>query len=86
MKADLSRDTFDQQNNFLRVLMQQGRVQVDADWNEQTSILLHFLQSIARDLIGPHGGNGFKVQLMNKNAGGDVVEVPPRWSSRRRHR
>jgi len=36
--------------------MQQGRVQLDADWNEQTSILLHYLQNLAADLIGPHGG------------------------------
>jgi len=39
--------------------MQQGRVQLDADWNEQASILLHYLQSLARDLIGPYGGSGY---------------------------
>jgi len=36
--------------------MQQGRVHLDADWNEQTSILLRYLQALASDLIGPHGG------------------------------
>src|ERR1051326_2030209 len=36
--------------------MQQGRVQLDADWNEQASILLRYQQVLAADLIGPHGG------------------------------
>jgi len=56
MKGDFSRVTFDVTKHFSRVLMQQGRVQLDADWNEQTAILLHFLQSLAEDLIGEHGG------------------------------
>ena len=47
MKGDFTRDTFDASNHFTRVLMQQGRVQLDADWNEQTAILLHYLQSLA---------------------------------------
>ena len=55
MKGDFSRDTFDPKKHYLRVLMQQGRVQVDADWNEQASILLHYMQSLARDIIGPYG-------------------------------
>jgi len=55
MKADFSRDTFDPGKRYSRVLMQQGRVQLDADWNEQTSILLHYMRVLARDLIGPHG-------------------------------
>jgi len=56
MKGDFTRNTFDPFNHFTRVLMQQGRVQVDSDWNEQTSIVLHFLRTLARDLIGPFGG------------------------------
>ncbi len=56
MKADLTRNTFQQLNHFSRVIMQQGRVQLDADWNEQTSILLHYLRSLAADIIGPQGG------------------------------
>src|ERR1700733_5835406 len=33
--------------------MQQGRVQLDADWNEQSSILLHMVRRLATDLGGP---------------------------------
>ena len=64
MKGDFSRDTFDAQKHFSRVLMQQGRVQLDADWNEQTAILLHYLHTLAVDLIGPHGGpdDSFKIR------------------------
>lgn len=56
MKADLTRRTFYPLKHFTRVLMQQGRVQLDADWNEQTAILLHYLRSLAADLIGSDGG------------------------------
>ncbi|HEX7956818.1 MAG TPA: DUF6519 domain-containing protein [Pyrinomonadaceae bacterium] len=56
MKGDFSRDTFDPLKHFTRVLMQQGRVQLDADWNEQTSLLWHFMRALTSDLIGPHGG------------------------------
>jgi hypothetical protein len=56
MNGDFSRDTFDPAMNFSRVLMQQGRVHVDADWNEQVSILLHHLRAFAADVIGPFGG------------------------------
>ena len=64
MKGDFSRDSFDPLRRFSRVLMQQGRVQLDADWNEQVAIQLHFLRRLAADLIGPHGGpgDGFLVQ------------------------
>lgn len=55
-RGDFTRDTYTPQKQFLRVLMQQGRVQLDADFNEQVSILLHYLQTLATDLIGPHGG------------------------------
>lgn len=56
MKGDFSRVTFDPRNHFTRVLLQQGRVSLDADPNEQASILLHYIQTLARDLIGPYGG------------------------------
>jgi hypothetical protein len=69
MKGDYSRDTFDPAKHFTRVLMQQGRVQLDSDWNEQGAILLHYLQTLAADLIGPYGGPldqlGFEISPMS---------------------
>ncbi len=58
MKADLTRNTFDPLKQFTRVLMQQGRVQLDSDWNEQAAILLRYLRTLGADLIGPAGGPG----------------------------
>jgi hypothetical protein len=56
MRADITRNTFLEANRHSRVLLQQGRVQLDADFNEQVSILLHYLQGLASDIIGPYGG------------------------------
>jgi uncharacterized protein DUF6519 len=55
MKGDFSRQTFAPEKHFGGVLMQQGRVQVDADWNELQAILLHRLTTAARDIIGQSG-------------------------------
>ena len=56
MKGDFTRNTFDPLKHFTRVLMQQGRVQLDADFNEQAAILLHYIRTLATDIIGPFGG------------------------------
>jgi len=56
MKGDFTRNTFNASKHFSRVLMQQGRVQLDADWNEQIAILWYYLQTLAADLTGPHAG------------------------------
>ncbi|GAB4205505.1 MAG: hypothetical protein OHK0022_31680 [Roseiflexaceae bacterium] len=67
MGGDFSRDSFDPRQHFSRVLTQQGRVQLDADANEQTAILLHYLRTLAADLVGPHAGPrqncGFQISL-----------------------
>src|SRR6267378_1358383 len=68
MKADLTRNTFEPLKHYARVLMQQGRVQLDSDWNEQSSILLYQLRALAADLIGQAGGpgaNGFAIADLN---------------------
>ena len=75
MKADFTRNTFDPLKHFTRVLMQQGRVQLDADWNEQTAILLHNLQALAADLIGPHGGPSDNCGFRITQASGDPFNV-----------
>lgn len=56
MKADLTRITYHPLKHYTRVVMQQGRVQLDADWNEQAAISLGYLRALAADLIGQHGG------------------------------
>lgn len=67
MFGDFSRMTFAPDKHFSAVLIQQGRVMLDADANEQTAILLHYLRTFATDLIGPHAGPerdaGFKITV-----------------------
>jgi Family of unknown function (DUF6519) len=57
MKADIGRDTFDPTKRFLRVVMQQGRVQVASDWNERDALVYQAIRRLAADLIGPWGGS-----------------------------
>jgi hypothetical protein len=52
MSGDYSRQTFDPKRDFSGVLMQQGRVQLDADWNELIDILDRRLRAETTDIIG----------------------------------
>lgn len=65
MKGDFSRFTFHRERHYSGVLMQQGRVQLDADWNEQVDILAHLRRSQGVDVIGisgvPRLGGGFQI-------------------------
>lgn len=45
MSFDLSRIRFDHRRDFLGVIMQQGRVQLDADWNEWVAELARRIQA-----------------------------------------
>jgi hypothetical protein len=76
MKGDFSRlNLFDPLTQYTRVLQQQGRVQLDADWNEQGDILLHYLRTLARDLIGPFGSpdDGFGVGITGDGDASDLT-------------
>ncbi|TLF52877.1 hypothetical protein FEI13_04020 [Halomonas urmiana] len=52
MSFDLSRVRFDARRDFLGVVMQQGRVQLDADWNEWVAQLARRLQAGTLDTLG----------------------------------
>jgi hypothetical protein len=56
MKGDFSIDRFDSTKHFNRVLKQQGRVDLDADWNEQASIAQYSLRTMLTDILGPAAG------------------------------
>jgi hypothetical protein len=63
MSGDYSRVRFDPRQDFLGVLMQQGRVQLDADWNELVAEITRRIQAGMLDATGeaivpretPHG-------------------------------
>ncbi|MBC6461725.1 DUF6519 domain-containing protein [Actinomadura sp. HBU206391] len=69
MEGDFSRSTFRPDKRYSAVLAQQGRVQLDADANEQAAIQLHLARTLAADVIGAHGGPqgaaGFEIEYVN---------------------
>ncbi|MEU6082221.1 DUF6519 domain-containing protein [Streptomyces sp. NPDC047108] len=79
MHADLSRFTFRPERNYSAVVAQQGRVQLDADANEQAAIQLHQARTIARDLIGQHGGPagalGFGIEFIGGKSELDDLSI-----------
>ena len=72
MKGDFTRDTFNPAKHFSRVLLQQGRVGLDADWNEQAEITAYRTETEALDVIGragaPKHDPGFAI---SQGTGGD---------------
>jgi hypothetical protein len=49
---DKSRDTFNPRNDYYGVVMQQGRVQLDSDWNEWLAELVRRMQAGTLDILG----------------------------------
>jgi hypothetical protein len=67
MKGDFARVTFDPTLHFTQVLHQQGRVLLEADWNEQGAIQLNLLRTLITDLVGAcwAAGDGFVLAAAN---------------------
>jgi len=55
MKADITRASYESTKHYVKVNAQQGKVIVDADWNEQIDIQEHLDKTVFRDLIGKDG-------------------------------
>ncbi|GIV90695.1 MAG: hypothetical protein KatS3mg055_3213 [Chloroflexus sp.] len=74
MRGDFTRWTFDRTKHFSGVLHQQGRVALDADWNEQLAIDLADERAARIDLIGrcggPQGQAGFDIEVA-----GDTLNI-----------
>lgn len=74
MRGDFTRWTFDRTKHFSGVLHQQGRVALDADWNEQLAIDLYDRRMVSTDLIGRCGGPrdqaGFDIEVA-----GDMLNI-----------
>jgi hypothetical protein len=67
MKGDFSRTTFDRSRHYRKVLQQQGRVHMDADWNEAQEIAAYVRETAARDTVGlpgaPSANAGFAIGI-----------------------
>src|SRR5439155_2712841 len=69
MKGDFTRSTFRPHKRYSAVRMQQGRVQLDADWNEELDILQHLDGATRIDVIGHAGApkddtGGFQIGVL----------------------
>jgi hypothetical protein len=80
MPGDYSRRIFDPAKHYRGVLMQQGRVQLDADWNAQLDIQLYRSATEALDVIGacgvPKTQGGFRIDASPD--GTDLTITPGR--------
>ncbi len=79
MSGDYSRVRFKSKNDFSAVLMQQGRVQLDSDWNEFAALIDRRLRAETTDVIGrstvpKETPEGFRIQI----AGSDLTIGPGR--------
>ena len=76
MKGDFTRFSHDPMKRYTRVLKQQGRVDLDADWNEAAEIFTHLERTEAQDVIGccgvPEHSNGYKIE---RNADGSNLTI-----------
>lgn len=79
MKGDFSRSTFDASKHYTSVRMQQGRVQVDADWNEQADIAAHQQRTLVQNLVGaagvPAAGDGFAISAAEDSPQGGMRDL-----------
>ncbi|HEX9511210.1 MAG TPA: DUF6519 domain-containing protein [Puia sp.] len=80
MPGDYSRRSFEREKHYSGVLMQQGRVQLDADWNEQWDIQQHRTRKETIDVIGstgvPKKGESFLIAI--SPGGTDLLILPGR--------
>lgn len=65
MASDISRKLLNPKKHYSGVVMQQGRVQLDSDWNEQLDLQMYRTHLQTKDVIGTNGvpkkGNSFKI-------------------------
>jgi hypothetical protein len=86
MKGDFARVTFDRSRHYSQVFQQQGRVLLEADWNEQGALMLHLLRSLAADLMGPcwAAGSGFRIDSTDGKTPPKTL-LPKDWRLSRGH-
>src|SRR5215475_9227846 len=81
MKVDITRDTFRPQRHYSSVRLEQGRISVDADWNEQIAINHHHTRTTAHDVIGDTGTPKHEpaFQIVLSPDGKDLLISPGRF-------
>jgi len=77
MAFDISRNTFNPLNDYLGVVMQQGRVHLDSDWNELVAEFTRRANAGALDLVGLSGApsttpGAFQISVTPPDSAGNV--------------
>jgi hypothetical protein len=72
MKGDFSRLIEAPDRRFSRVIAQQGRVSLDADWNEQAALYAEALRAVASDVLG-ESDTGLAVSVPAARAGFGLI-------------
>lgn len=72
MQGDFSRWTFRAHRDYRSVLQQQGRVLLDADWNEQSELTRHHDEVRTRDIVGRAGGPADSAAFAIRDAAGGL--------------
>src|ERR1035441_4659232 len=67
MGSDRARVSYNPSQQYRSVVMQQGRVTVEADWNEAQLIASEAMRLEALDFVGPAGtpDNGYAISLIS---------------------
>ena len=73
MKGDFTRRTFRRRDHYRSVLLQQGRVALDADWNEQVEIQDQLDRTTTLDTVGRHGAPAGDAGMEIVCATGDIT-------------
>jgi hypothetical protein len=82
MSFDSSRFTFDSWNDFLGVVMQQGRVHLDSEWNEWLTEFARRIQAGTLDIVGPAAvpsttPHAFSITTGQDSSGNTTAEIGP---------
>ena len=89
MNGDYSRLTFDPSRNYSGVRMQQGRVLLDSDWNEQAELLNRRARAAIIDTFGRLHVASAEAFAVSLGPGGLMIWPRPdlrRWLDRRKSR
>jgi hypothetical protein len=70
MGSDRARVSYDPKQQYRSVVMQQGRVTLEADWNEASQIATEALRRETLDFVGPCGtpDNGYEILLNSSSS------------------
>lgn len=77
MGSDRARTTYDPKQQYRSVVMQQGRVTLEADWNEASQIFSEELRRETLDFVGPCGtpDNGYLVAPSGDSAAATYNQI-----------